>query len=914
MLLVGAFFVVTPNTVSADLWDSRGYFYTLSGVPFVATITGYNGTGGSITIPVTLGAAGFPTVAINDSAFSPNSNITSLTIPSGIITIGDNAFLLCHSVTSLTIGNSVTAIGNSAFQNCHSLTSLTIGDSVTTFGDYVFSYCSSITSVIIPDSVTSIGVGMFGHCSALTSVTLPNNINIIDYYMFSHCVSLTSIIIPDSVITINPYVFDSCTSLTSVTIPDSVTTIGNYAFKDCSALTLITIGNSVTSIGTGMFRDCTSLTSINFLGLVAPTTVLANWIQGTPAEIRGHAYASSNFPPPGGDFHGLTMGEYISGNNPPVLGAPSPTNGSTGNTLSLTWSIPISDPESDHFSFTIECSNGAAASGSGHTNGTKPLELSELVYSTTYKVWVNATDPAGSNLYTRRWYTFMTMSQPWSNRPPTFSNPSPANESTAVNRYHATNVTVNDLDGNLTSVCFWYSTSNSPYSWTKTQQNNSVPANTTVRDLNSSYSSGWNTPYWWKVTSDDSHVNSSVIYTFTTQGSGGNTPPVFGIPSPTNGSTGTPLSLTWSIPINDPEGDSINWNITCSNGQSADATGEGNGTKTIFLSGLASSTPYTVWVNATDPSGSGFSTHRWYTYTTRKTGGSQPPPSPPGSSNDKPIADTSAGEPYLGFINTAITFNGSQSYDPDGTITKWIWDFGDTTNGTGEIVQHAYAKAGQYTVTLTVTDDQGATNTITTTCMVSHPNRPPTTPIITGPTNGTQNTLYTYTAVSTDADNDTLNYTFHWGDQVSQSSGFIPNGSSSTMNHSWIAAGRYSITVTVTDNQTIASSKTTVYIDALQIGNIGYLLDTNSDGTYDTFHNDTTAQNTLVNLTGSTYLIDNNGDGTWDYAYDTTQGLRDYIESETPGFDSTYLIGILIVGVICVGIVGVLLWKKKRIP
>ncbi|MCJ7697624.1 MAG: hypothetical protein MUO73_04770, partial [Thermoplasmata archaeon] len=41
----------------------------------------------------------------------------------------------------------------------------------------------------------------------------------------------------------------------------------------------------------------------------------------------------------------------------------------------------------------------------------------------------------------------------------------------------------------------------------------------------------------------------------------GNTPPVFGSPSTGNGSTGNPLSFTWSIPINDPEGDSFNWVI-----------------------------------------------------------------------------------------------------------------------------------------------------------------------------------------------------------------------------------------------------------------------------------------------------------------------------------------------------------------
>jgi hypothetical protein len=95
-------------------------------------------------------------------------------------------------------------------------------------------------------------------------------------------------------------------------------------------------------------------------------------------------------------------------NSPPVFGTPSPINGSANNTLSLNWSIPINDSEGDTFSWTINCSNGQVNNGTGATNGTKSLILSSLAYSTTYKVWVNATDPTGSGLYTRKWYTFTT--------------------------------------------------------------------------------------------------------------------------------------------------------------------------------------------------------------------------------------------------------------------------------------------------------------------------------------------------------------------------------------------------------------------------------------------------------------------------------------------------------------------------
>ena len=62
-------------------------------------------------------------------------------------------------------------------------------------------------------------------------------------------------------------------------------------------------------------------------------------------------------------------------------------------------------------------------------------------------------------------------------------------------------------------------------------------------------------------------------------------------------------------------------------------------------------------------------------------------------------------------IGQAITFNASQSYDPDGQIVSYQWDFGDGHVDYGKTVRHVYSQQGTYTVTLTVTDNDGLTNT-----------------------------------------------------------------------------------------------------------------------------------------------------------------------------------------------------------
>jgi PKD repeat protein len=63
----------------------------------------------------------------------------------------------------------------------------------------------------------------------------------------------------------------------------------------------------------------------------------------------------------------------------------------------------------------------------------------------------------------------------------------------------------------------------------------------------------------------------------------------------------------------------------------------------------------------------------------------------------------------------------SNSTDSDGTVTAHAWDFGDGATGTGTPTEHTYAQAGTYDVTLTVTDDDGATGTVNQQVTVNRP-------------------------------------------------------------------------------------------------------------------------------------------------------------------------------------------------
>ena len=75
--------------------------------------------------------------------------------------------------------------------------------------------------------------------------------------------------------------------------------------------------------------------------------------------------------------------------------------------------------------------------------------------------------------------------------------------------------------------------------------------------------------------------------------------------------------------------------------------------------------------------------------------------------NDAPVA--AAGGPYYGIVNQPVAFDGSGSYDPDGTIASYAWDFGDGQNASDAKISHTYSATGNYSVTLTVSDQQGLT-------------------------------------------------------------------------------------------------------------------------------------------------------------------------------------------------------------
>ena len=87
-------------------------------------------------------------------------------------------------------------------------------------------------------------------------------------------------------------------------------------------------------------------------------------------------------------------------------------------------------------------------------------------------------------------------------------------------------------------------------------------------------------------------------------------------------------------------------------------------------------------------------------------------------SNQPPTAVMSA-TPSTGTAPLTVTFDGSRSTDPDGTVSSWEWSFGDGTSSTGPATTHLYSTPGTYIASLTVTDNSGASSTTTRSIVVN---------------------------------------------------------------------------------------------------------------------------------------------------------------------------------------------------
>jgi len=157
----------------------------------------------------------------------------------------------------------------------------------------------------------------------------------------------------------------------------------------------------------------------------------------------------------------------------------------------------------------------------------------------------------------------------------------------------------------------------------------------------------------------------------------------------------------------------------------------------------------------------------------------------------------------------SATFDASGSLDPNGTIASYAWDFGDGSTGSGASVSHTFAQDGAFTVRVTVTDNDGLTDTATFDVNVTN-----VAPVVGGVPDATLNVGATYTAAGTFSDPgaDAWTATVNWGDGSALE--VVPlSGHSFSLTHIYTAGGTYTVTIDIADDDTSASASHTVTVE-----------------------------------------------------------------------------------------------------
>ncbi|MCP4385427.1 MAG: PKD domain-containing protein [Hyphomicrobiales bacterium] len=182
--------------------------------------------------------------------------------------------------------------------------------------------------------------------------------------------------------------------------------------------------------------------------------------------------------------------------------------------------------------------------------------------------------------------------------------------------------------------------------------------------------------------------------------------------------------------------------------------------------------------------------------------------------NDPPVS--AAGDDQSVAINQPAAFEAGASFDRDGALIAYEWDYGDGTTGGGATSSHAYAASGVYTVTLTVTDDSTTDTSVAVDTLSVRVNEPPVAEA--GP-----DQLVTASEVafdgsgSRDLDDSVAVYAWDFGDGLSDDG---PNPA-----HVYARPGTYDVELTVTDAsgtiRSSASDRLRVVVNARPIADAG---------------------------------------------------------------------------------------------
>ena len=202
---------------------------------------------------------------IETGAFSPCTNLTTLTIRSQAIANGSYLTQTFPYVQEVTFDGNVERIASNFFYRSTTLTHVNINGHVATAGSNAFMQCPRLTDLTINSAAFATydynninGLDKVFN-STLQTITFGNEVHRIGVYAFARLSGLTKVVLPPTLVTIADASFYNCPKLSEIELPYGLETIGSQAFNACTSIANMLIPESVTSIGELAFNNCKSV-------------------------------------------------------------------------------------------------------------------------------------------------------------------------------------------------------------------------------------------------------------------------------------------------------------------------------------------------------------------------------------------------------------------------------------------------------------------------------------------------------------------------------------------------------------------------------------------------------------------------------------------------------------------------------
>jgi PKD repeat protein len=168
---------------------------------------------------------------------------------------------------------------------------------------------------------------------------------------------------------------------------------------------------------------------------------------------------------------------------------------------------------------------------------------------------------------------------------------------------------------------------------------------------------------------------------------------------------------------------------------------------------------------------------------------------------------------YNGENEFTMDFNGNDSWDPDGTIISYEWDFDDGTTSNEINPTHEFSFEGEYNVRLMVVDNEDNIGMGFSEIIIVRQQPPVKPSILSGTTNGIAESEYAFTTGTIDPEDNIIKYGWDWGDDTPiEWSKYYASGEHCLMTHIWNSSGSYNVRVIAKDLPGVESEWSDVLI------------------------------------------------------------------------------------------------------